>query len=106
MTTEQTIVPCLWFDDQAEAAATFYTSLFPDSGIAETTRYSRAAAEMSGRPEGAVMTVGFRLAGRSFVGLNGGPLFRFTPAISLFVSCADVEEARGSSSDWPREGRP
>lgn len=94
MTTQQTIVPCLWFDDQAEAAAEFYTSLFPDAAIEETTRYNRAVAEVAGRPEGAVMTVGFRLAGRAFTGLTGGPLFRFTPAISLFVSCADVEQAR------------
>ncbi|WP_022726630.1 VOC family protein [Fodinicurvata sediminis] len=94
MTQQQMIVPCLWFDDQAEAAAAFYTSLFPDSAIEETTRYNRTVAEIAGRTEGSVMTVGFRLAGRSFTGLNGGPMFRFTPALSLFVSCEDVEQAR------------
>lgn len=88
----QKIIPCLWFDDQAEEAAKFYTTLFADSGIGTITRYSRAGHEIHGQPEGKVMTVEFDLAGRKFVGLNGGPHFTFTPAISFFVVCETAAE--------------
>ncbi len=92
MTATPAIVPCLWFDDQAKAAAALYASLLPDSAIGATTRYGKAGFEMHGRPEGSVMTVAFRLGGRDFLGLNGGPHFRFNPAISLFVTCASAAE--------------
>jgi len=82
----------LWFDDQAEEAAGLYTSLFRDSEIGDITRYSAASAEASGRPAGSVMTVSFRLAGLEFTALNGGPEFRFTPAISFYVSCETADE--------------
>jgi predicted 3-demethylubiquinone-9 3-methyltransferase (glyoxalase superfamily) len=87
----QRITPFLWFDSQAEEAAGFYTSVFPDSGIATVTRYSREAAEAAGRPEGSAMTVVFRLDGQEFIALNGGPVFRFTEAISFVVNCASQE---------------
>ena len=82
------ITTCLWFDGQAEEAATFYTSVFPDSRVVDITRYTDAGP---GEP-GSVLTVTFELAGRSFVGLNGGPQFTFNEAISLQVDCADQAE--------------
>lgn len=88
----QTITPYLWFDDQAEEAAQFYTSLFKDSKLGQVARYDKAAAEAAGRPEGSAMIVPFHLAGQEFVGLNGGPHFKFTPAISFFVTL-DTEAA-------------
>ncbi len=91
------ITPFLWFDDQAEEAANHYVSIFSslgrdDSRITDVARYGGAGAEAAGRPEGSVMTVGFRLDGRDFVALNGGPEFRFTEAISLVVNCETQEE--------------
>src|SRR5215204_1084748 len=83
---------CLWFDDQAEEAARFYTSVFPDSGIDYITRYGAAGYEIHKRPEGSVMTVEFRLSNLKFMGLNGGPLFKFNPSISYFVVCETVAE--------------
>jgi predicted 3-demethylubiquinone-9 3-methyltransferase (glyoxalase superfamily) len=88
----QRITPFLWFDDQAEEAARFYTSIFPDSGIVNLTRYSREAAQAAERPEGSAMTVVFRLDGQEFIALNGGPVFRFSEAISFVVNCASQEE--------------
>jgi predicted 3-demethylubiquinone-9 3-methyltransferase (glyoxalase superfamily) len=82
----QKITPNLWFDDQAEDAARFYTSLFKDSRVGEIARYDRAAAEVANRPEGSAMLVTFQLAGQDFVALNGGPHFKFTPALSFFVT--------------------
>lgn len=87
------IGPCLWFDHQAEEAAQFYTSVFPNSKINEVVRYSEAGFEIHGRPAGSVMTVNFDLEGVSFTALNGGPLFKFSEAISLQVECANQEEA-------------
>jgi predicted 3-demethylubiquinone-9 3-methyltransferase (glyoxalase superfamily) len=91
------INPFLWFDDQAEEAAKQYVSIFSglganDSKIADVTRYVGAGAEASGRPEGSVMTVAFRLDGQDFVALNGGPEFRFTEAVSLVVNCENQDE--------------
>lgn len=88
----QKIVPYLWFHNQAEEAADFYTSLFDNSDVTELTRYDQASAEASGQPAGSVMTVSFRLAGQQFVALNGGPHFNFTPAVSFFVNCETEEE--------------
>jgi predicted 3-demethylubiquinone-9 3-methyltransferase (glyoxalase superfamily) len=78
------IVPCLWFDDQGEEAATFYTSVIPNSEITEITRY----------PDGddRVLTVSFRLDGQEYVALNGGPEFTFTEAVSLQVHCDTKQE--------------
>lgn len=83
------ITPCLWFDTEAEEAAEFYTSIFPDSRITEVTRYGEAGP----RPEGMVMTVAFELHGREFYALNGGSNYKIEgPAISLMVDCESQEE--------------
>ena len=83
------ITPCLWFDGTAEQAAALYTSLFPDSRI---DRVDRAPADNPSTPKGAVLTVEFTLNGRPFVGLNGGPEFPFTEAISFSIDCNDQAE--------------
>jgi len=88
----QKISPCLWFDDNAEEAVSFYTSIFKNSRIKSIARYGEAGAEVSGRPKGTVMTVTFELEGQEFMGLNGGPVFKFSPAISLMVYCKAQEE--------------
>jgi predicted 3-demethylubiquinone-9 3-methyltransferase (glyoxalase superfamily) len=88
----QRIAPMLWFDDQAEAAAAFYTSIFKNSKVLSTSRYSKEAEQASGRPAGSVMTVSFVLDGQEFTALNGGPHFRFNEAISLVVRCRDQKE--------------
>jgi len=87
-TTMQKITPWLWFDDKAEEAAKFYTSIFKNSKIVSISRYGEAGP----RPEGMVMTVTFRLDGQEFTALNGGPEFKFTEAISFFVNCETQEE--------------
>ena len=84
----QKITPMLWFDDKAEEAANFYTSLFPDSKILSIARYD----EVGPGPAGSVMTASFQLAGQEFVALNGGPHFKFTEAISLVINCDTQEE--------------
>ncbi len=88
----KSITPCLWFDHQAEDAARFYTSVFPNSKIGNIARYGEAGAAASGRPRGSVMTVTFQLDGQEFVALNGGPHFKFTEAISLMVNCETQKE--------------
>ena len=88
----QRISPMLWFDDQAEAAAKLYVSIFPNSRILSTTRYSAEGAQASGRPAGTVMTVAFQLDGQNVTALNGGPMFTFTEAISLVITCKDQAE--------------
>ena len=83
----QRITPMLWFDHQAEEAARFYTSIFPNSRIGSVSRYGAEAAAMSGRKAGSVMTVAFELDGHPFTALNGGPMYKFTEAISFVVDC-------------------
>ena len=84
----QKIRPCLWFDDQAEEAATFYVSVFGgDSRIEKVTRWPEGTESA-----GSVLTVDFVLAGQEYLGLNGGPQFHFSEAVSLSVDCADQEE--------------
>ncbi len=92
MTQSQKIIPCLWFDSNAEEAAAFYASLFADSHIGKTLLHSEEGRKMNGKPPGSVMTVDFTLAGFRFTGLNGGPLFAFTPAISFYVTCETEAE--------------
>jgi predicted 3-demethylubiquinone-9 3-methyltransferase (glyoxalase superfamily) len=82
------ITPCLWFDTEAEAAASHYTSIFTDSKLGNVTRYGKA----NPRQEGQVMTVEFELNGQKFIGLNGGPHFRFNEAVSFQIPCADQAE--------------
>ena len=84
----QKISPFLWFDDNAEEAATFYTSVFKNSRIESVTCYGEGGPG----PKGTVMTVGFTLDGQEFTALNGGPHFTFSPAISFVVNCATQEE--------------
>jgi predicted 3-demethylubiquinone-9 3-methyltransferase (glyoxalase superfamily) len=91
MKTKQKIMPFLWFDNQAEEAASYYTSIFDDSAIREISRYGEGAP----MPAGTAMTVDFQLSGERFMALNGGPEFKFTEAISLYVDCgsqAEVDE--------------
>lgn len=88
----QKITPFLWFDDQAEEAASFYVSIFRSSRIVDATRYGEAGAKVSGRSKGSVMTVRFHLDGQEFIALNGGPHFKFTEAISFVVSCRTQKE--------------
>ena len=88
----QKITPFLWFDNQAEEAVNFYISIFRNSKIVSVTRYDEAGAAASGRPKGSVMTIAFQLHGQEFVALNGGPIFKFTEAVSFVVNCETQEE--------------
>ena len=88
MPIKQRITPFLWFDGQAEEAAKFYVSIFPNSKLGSTSRYGEAGPG----PKGSVMTVAFELDGLSFTALNGGPMFKFTEAISLVVHCETQAE--------------
>jgi len=81
------ITPCLWFEGQAEEAANFYVSIFENSKIGTIAQYDENAARASGRPAGSVMIVTFELDGQKFMGLNGGPQFKFTEATSFVVNC-------------------
>jgi predicted 3-demethylubiquinone-9 3-methyltransferase (glyoxalase superfamily) len=84
----QKITPFLWFDRQAEEAAAFYTSTFPNSKVVKTSRYGEGAP----MPAGTAMTVEFQLDGQTFIALNGGPMFKFTEAVSFVVNCANQDE--------------
>jgi predicted 3-demethylubiquinone-9 3-methyltransferase (glyoxalase superfamily) len=88
----QKITPCLWFDDRAEEAAKFYTSIFKNSKIGNVTRYGKEGYEIHGREAGTVMTIDFEIEGQKFVGLNGGPIFKFNEAISFQVHCGTQKE--------------
>jgi predicted 3-demethylubiquinone-9 3-methyltransferase (glyoxalase superfamily) len=88
----QKITPFLWFNDNAEEAVNFYTSIFQNSKVGNVVRYDEAAAKASGMKAGAAMTVPFELAGQKFTALNGGPVFKFTHALSFFVQCETEEE--------------
>jgi len=104
----QKITPCLWFDDQAEKAVKFYASIFKNSKIKSITRYSEDAAKVSGRPKGSVLTVAFQLAGQEFLALNGGPIFKFTEAVSFIVNCetqAEVDRLWEKLSEGGEKGQ-
>jgi predicted 3-demethylubiquinone-9 3-methyltransferase (glyoxalase superfamily) len=88
MPIKQRITPFLWFDGQAEEAANFYVSIFPNSKVGSTSRYGEAGPG----PKGSVMTIAFELDALSFTALNGGPMFKFTEAISLVVHCETQAE--------------
>jgi predicted 3-demethylubiquinone-9 3-methyltransferase (glyoxalase superfamily) len=88
----QKITPCLWFNTQAEEAAKLYTSLFKNSKITEIQRYDKASAEVSGQPEGSVLTVAMELNGQPLLALNGGTAFSFSEAVSLIIECEDQAE--------------
>jgi len=90
----QKITPFLWFDDQAEEAADFYTSIFKNSRVGNILRYGEEAARVSesGRPVGSVLTIEFEIAGQKFVALNGGPQFKFNESVSFVVNCETQDE--------------
>jgi predicted 3-demethylubiquinone-9 3-methyltransferase (glyoxalase superfamily) len=101
----QKITPFLWFDGQAEHAASFYVSLFPDSRI---ERVNRSPADTPSGPAGMVITVEFTLAGTRYVALNGGPMYSFTEAVSFQIACADqaeVDRLWSALSDGGSESR-
>jgi len=86
------ITPCLWFDNQAEEAALFYTSIFKNSKMEGISRYSKEGFEYHGQKEGTVLTVSFQINGQPFTALNGGPVFTFNEAVSFQVLCDTQEE--------------
>ena len=88
----QRITPCLWFDNQGEEAAKFYTGIFRNSKIVSVARYGEAGREVHGKQPGTAMTVAFELDGQRFTALNGGPMFKFNEAISFQVDCETQEE--------------
>jgi predicted 3-demethylubiquinone-9 3-methyltransferase (glyoxalase superfamily) len=90
--TERHITPCLWFDSQAEEAARFYCTIFPNSKITAISRYPEAGQQIHKKPAGSVMLVAFELDGRPFTALNGGPNFRFNEAVSFQIMCATQAE--------------
>jgi predicted 3-demethylubiquinone-9 3-methyltransferase (glyoxalase superfamily) len=101
------ITPCLWFDDKAEDAAKLYVSIFKNSKLGQVTRYGDSGAQISGKPKGSVMTVTFEIEGQEFVALNGGPLFKFTEAVSFMVKCEsqqDIDEMWSKLSEGGEEG--
>ena len=99
--TEQKITPCLWFDFNAEEAVDHYLSIFPNSRVISTTRYGDFAPERNG----AVMTISFEIDGQRLLALNGGPQFKFTPALSLIVNCDDQAEIDGCGRSLRKAAR-
>ncbi|WP_435105096.1 VOC family protein [Arhodomonas sp. AD133] len=97
------ITPCLWFDRQAEDAASFYTSVFEGSRIREISRYTEETAAASGQPAGSVLTVSFELAGQPFLALNGGPSIQLNEGVSFTVYC-DTQQEVDYYWDRLREG--
>jgi predicted 3-demethylubiquinone-9 3-methyltransferase (glyoxalase superfamily) len=93
--TPSPIIPCLWFDDQAEAAAEFYVSAFRGGSVDAVVHYPESAPNPSGRPPGSVVTVDFTVAGQRFTALNGGPAFAINPSISFFVFRPTAVEVDG-----------
>jgi predicted 3-demethylubiquinone-9 3-methyltransferase (glyoxalase superfamily) len=88
----QRITPFLWFNDNAEEAVKFYTSIFKKSKIGKIARYDEAGEKVAGRPAGSVMTIEFEIEGQDFIALNGGPHFKFNEAVSFVVSCKTQTE--------------
>lgn len=100
------IRPCLWFDDQAEEAANFYTGIFPNSRIVGMSRYTEAGQEVHRRTPGSVMVVEFELDGQRFTALNGGPVFRFNEAISFQIDCETQDEVDRYWAELSEGGDP
>src|SRR3954447_23169002 len=90
----QKITPFVWFDNQAEEAVNFYCTVFKDFKKGSIARYDEAGSKAAGRPKGSVMTATFQIEGHEFVALNGGPIFKLTPAISFFVNCKTESEVK------------
>src|SRR2546430_14861594 len=89
----QKITPFLWFNDDAEEAAKFYTSVFKNSKVGKILRYDEASAKAAGRPAGSVLTIEFEIESQKFVALNGGPQFKFNESVSFVVNCETQDEA-------------
>ena len=100
----QKIIPFLWFDNNAEEAVNFYISIFKNSKINNITYYGDAAAKVSGRPKGSVMTISFQLNGQQFEALNGGPYFNFSPAISFLVNCETQKKVNNFWKNLSKDG--
>lgn len=100
------VTPFLWFDNQAEEAAGFYISIFPNSKIVTMSRYSDEGANAAGMPKGSVMVVSFQLDGQTFSAINGGPHFKFTEAISFMVDCETQAEVDHYWNKLSEGGRP
>ena len=100
--TEQKITPCLWFDFKAEEAVAHYLSIFANGRVVATSRYGEGGPG----PKGAVMTILFEIEGQTFLALNSGPQFAFTPAISLIVDCADQAEVDRLWEGLGVDGKP
>ena len=90
--TMKTINPCLWFDRQAEEAINHYVSIFPNSKIIYMDRYDEMMSKTANMPVGTVMSIAFQLDGNDFMAINGGPVFKLTPAISFMIYCENQEE--------------
>lgn len=103
---KQKITPCLWFDTQAEEAANFYTSVFDNGRIKQVSRYGKAGHDVHGKEPGSVMVVEFEIAGQTFTALNGGPLFKFSEAISFQVMCENQDEIDRFWSKLSDGGQP
>jgi predicted 3-demethylubiquinone-9 3-methyltransferase (glyoxalase superfamily) len=88
----QKISPCLWFDDNAEDAVKFYTSIFKDARIGNVIKYGKEGYDIHKKKEGSVMTIDFEIEGQKFLALNGGPIFKFNEAISFQIYCDTQEE--------------
>jgi predicted 3-demethylubiquinone-9 3-methyltransferase (glyoxalase superfamily) len=102
----QRITPFLWFNEEAEDAANYYVSVFDNSRILSVTRYDPATAQATNRAPNSVMTVAFELDGQPFTALNGGPIFTFTPAVSLVVNCRTQEEVDHYWNALSKDGDP
>ena len=102
METRQKIVPFLWFDNNAEEAVNFYTSIFKNSKILNVSRHK----DVTSGPKSSVLTATFELNGQEFIALNGGPMFKFTEAISLFVKCENQEEVDYYWNNLVEGGQP
>lgn len=98
---------CLWYDDQAEQAVNFYTSIFENSEIMEVSRFGKEGYEIHGKDEGMAMTVDFKLNGMKFIALNGGPKFKFNEAVSVVIYCdtqAEIDHYWSKLSENGEEG--
>ena len=103
----KSLMPCLWFDTQAEAAADHYVSIFPKSKLGKITRYGKEGKEIHGKPAGSVLTVEFEIEGVKFLALNGGPQFKFDEAVSFQVLCetqADIDYFWSKLAEGGEEG--
>jgi predicted 3-demethylubiquinone-9 3-methyltransferase (glyoxalase superfamily) len=103
--TRPKIMPCLWFDTQAEEAAKYYVSIFKNSKLGKLSRYGKEGFEVHGRKAGSVMTAEFEIDSQKFVALNGGPQFKFTEAVSFQVLCETQDEIDHYWSKLSAEGQ-